>query len=407
MAKVLDPAVGQKEAERHTVTAGQPANPQSKASLPCIAICTVGELFGGVERHVLGMLRSLQARGINTVFILFYDGELAVVARTQGIEPLILPNRNRSLLTTSRRLAQILKERRIRLVHVHGYKATVYCALAQRWHAFAMVKTEHGLPEPMAGSPIRAWRNRLYHWSDSVATRITGATVCYVTEDLRTYHRQAHSGLPAMVIPNGVENMDRCQFSRPAEIRQEWFNLLVVGRLDMVKGHHLAIQAIATEGVWPELHLYIVGLGPREPELRALAESLGIAHRVHMLGFRRNVYDYIAHCDLLLMPSLHEGLPYTLLEAMALGTPIIASRVGGLAEVMQDEGTGLLVPPGDTEALIHAIVRLHDHPELRRQLGEEAQRLQQARYSLEVMAEHYFSLYRELLLTADWASIKS
>jgi len=166
------------------------------------------------------------------------------------------------------------------------------------------------------------------------------------------------------------------------------------------KGHHLAIEAMATEGLSPDIHLHIVGLGPREQELRALAKSLDVAHRVHLLGFRRDVYDYIAHCDVLLMPSLHEGLPYTLLEAMALGTPIIASRVGGLAEVLQDDVTALLVPPGDSRALTHAIVQLHEYPELCRQLGEDAQRLQQTRYSLTAMVTQYLSVYRSPLSTA-------
>jgi glycosyltransferase involved in cell wall biosynthesis len=118
---------------------------------------------------------------------------------------------------------------------------------------------------------------------------------------------------------------------------------------------------------------------------------------VHFLGFRRNVYDFIAHCDALLMPSLHEGLPYTLLEGMALGTPIIASRVGGLAEVLQDEITALLVPPSDVGSLAHAILRLHDSPALRLDLGAQAQRVQQARYSLKAMTESYLGIYRALL----------
>lgn len=370
----------------------------SAVSAQCVAICTVGELFGGVERHVLGLIEGLRARGVSILLVLFHDGELAVQARAQGIEPVILPNRNRSLLTTSRRLAKILKQRQVHVVHVHGYKAAVFCALARIWRPFAMVKTEHGLPEPMAGGPIRAWRNRLYYLSDSVATRSTGATVCYVTEDLRTYYRQAHSGLPVRVIPNGVESMDRRQFSRPAEMREEWFNLLVVGRLDSVKGHHLAIEAIATEGLSPEAHLHLAGIGPCEAKLRKLVQERGVTERVHFLGFRRNVYDFIAHCDVLLMPSLHEGLPYTLLEAMAVGVPIIASRVGGLAEVLQNDITALLVPPQDVASLALAIIRLHSDQELCVQLGEEGRRLQQTKYSLEVMTESYLAIYRTLLV---------
>lgn len=364
--------------------------------LECIAICTVGELFGGVERHVLGLISGLAARGVSTLLILFHDSELAAQARGQGIEPIILSDRNRSVFATSQQLAQLFRQRNIHVVHVHGYKATVFCALARRWFSFAMIKTEHGLPEPTVAGPIRALRNRLYSISDCAATRIAHATVCYVTDGLRKHHAQAHSRLSTVVIPNGVANMDRHQFPRPQELREDWFNLVVVGRLDLVKGHHLAIEAIAAGNISRDIHLHIVGDGPRETELLALAESLSIASRTHILGFRRNIFDYIAHCDALLMPSLHEGLPYTLLEAMALGIPIVASRVGGLAEVIQDESTGLLVPPQHAEALAHAICRLHEKPVLRSQLGSQARRLQQAKYSLEAMTARYLAIYREL-----------
>jgi glycosyltransferase involved in cell wall biosynthesis len=95
---------------------------------------------------------------------------------------------------------------------------------------------------------------------------------------------------------------------------------------------------------------------------------------------------------------LHEGLPYTLLEAMALGVPIIASRVGGLEEVLEDGATALLAPVGDHAALARAIARLHADPELRRRLSENARGLQQAQYSLERMTERYLAVYQEALL---------
>ena len=372
-----------------------------------VAICSVGELFGGVERHILGILGTLRDYGINTSLLLFHDGELAAQARYQGIEPVILHERNRSLFATSRELARVLQQRNVQVVHVHGYKATVYCAIARRRHPFSMVKTEHGLPEPMAGRPMEALRDRTYHLLACLATRMASATVCYVTGELLTYYRRAHSGLRAKVIPNGVANMDRHQMSCPPELREDCFNLAIVGRLDTVKGHHLAIEAVAAEAVPSSVHLQIVGVGPCEPALRALAQARGVAQRVHFLGFRRNIYDYIAHCHALLMPSLHEGLPYTLLEAMALRTPIVASKVGGLEEVLQDGLTALLVPPGDVAALAQAIVRLHDDRELCCQLGEHAQRLQRAQYSLAAMTEHYLSVYRDVLPGAGQPTPKS
>ena len=334
-----------------------------------IAICSVGELFGGVERHILTFITGIRTQGVYPSLLLFHDGELASQAREQGVEPIILPNRNRSLLTTVRTLARILKQRQIQVVHVHGYKATFFCALARYWYPCRIVKTEHGLPEPIAGKPLYLLRDRLYHFLDNAATQIANATVCYVTQELQAHYRRWHSNLRVCVIPNGVANMDRHQLPRPSELNTKWFNLVVVGRLDTVKGLHVAIQALASESPQPDVHLHIIGTGPCGPELHDQAEALGISQRVHFLGFRRNALDYIAYCDTLLMPSLHEGLPYTLLEAMAFGTAIVASCVGGLAEVLQDDVTALLVPPRDTKALAHAITRLHDDSEASSPVG--------------------------------------
>jgi glycosyltransferase involved in cell wall biosynthesis len=358
-----------------------------------IAICTVGELFGGVERHVLWMLSALQAQGIDAVPILFHNGELAVRARELGVEPLILSARNVSLIATCRRLAGFLRRRDIAILHAHGYKATVFCAIARAWYRFALIKTEHGLPEPMAAGRASALRNRFYYFLDATATRMARATVCYVAEDIRKHYARAHAGLPMFVIPNGVPCMDRRRHPRPPDLAKGYFNLLMVGRLDEVKGHDVAIKALATGAIAPDIHLNIVGTGPRHAELLRLAQVLGIADRVHLLGFRRNAYDYMAHCDALLMPSLHEGLPYALLEAMALGVPIIASAVGGLAEVIENGVTGLLVAPRSGLELAPAIQRLHADDGLRTRLAAGAQAAQRSRYSLDTMTSRYLRVY--------------
>jgi L-malate glycosyltransferase len=370
----------------------------SAATSQRVAICTVGEWFGGVERHVLGMLTILQARGINTLLILFHNTELAAQARDLGVELAILPRRNRSLLATAKHLANILERRDIRIVHVHGYKAMVFCAIARLWHRFELIKTEHGLPEKTAGNPLQALRSHLYYLFDATATRFSNATVCCVTNDLIAQYRCA-SKRPIRMIPNGISSMDRHALPRPPEFRPGCFNLATVGRLEPVKSVHVAIDALCTHGMPQDVHLYVVGTGPCEADLRKRAETSGVAGRVHFLGFRRDACSFIAHCDVLVMPSLHEGLPYTLLEAMAFATPVVASRVGGLAEVIEDQVTGLLVAPNDVAVLASAIRRLIAEPALRVRLGEQSQRLQRANYTLEAMADSYLQIYREVYVT--------
>jgi L-malate glycosyltransferase len=364
-----------------------------------LAICTVGEIFGGVERHVLTIAHGFAARNIPVTIFLFHDGELAAQARTDGIEIALLSPRNMSLLITSWRFAHLLRERSIRLVHAHGYKATVLCALARLWFSFFLVKTEHGLPEPISSGPLRTLRNRCYYLIEHMAARLARMVVCYVTNDLQTHYAHQHRGLVTTVIANGVKTVNREHFSRPPDLPTCWFNLLTVGRLELIKGHHWAIRSIADASIAPHIHLHILGTGEEEQQLRRLSESLGLRDRVHFLGFRRNVYDYLAYCDALLIPSIHEGLPYTLLEAMALGIPTIASHVGGLAETLQDKSTALLVPPQDKQALTQAIQLLYTNESLRHHISVGARQLQVAKYSVETMTEQYLLVYRRLLIT--------
>jgi len=377
--------------------AASPTVSESEPSISRIAICSVGELFGGVERHILGLMRGLQARGVEPVLLLFHDRELASQARDQGVTPVLLPDRNWSMLAAATQMAELLIRKKIGIVHVHGYKAMICAALARRKHPVVIVKTEHGLPEPMAGRPVLALRERLYRSMDAWVTRATDTVVCYVSADLMAHYRKQHAGLRHAVVANGISIGDARGSSRPPEFRQDRFNVAVVGRLDTVKGHHVAIEALARIGKQePRVELFFIGTGPCESQLKALAVRRGVASRIHFLGFQRNIYDFIAHCDTLLMPSLHEGLPYTLLEAMALGAPIVASRVGGLAAVLQDGRSGVLVPPGDVSALASAVTEILGNLELRRRLGAYAQQVQQSRYSLAVMTDQYLEVYRTL-----------
>ena len=362
-----------------------------------VAICSAGELFGGVERHILTLGDGLQKLGIQPLTLLFHENELAQQIRTGGLAPWILPNSDRLLWKTSRLIGRILSQNRVSVVHVHGYKASVYCAAARLWYPFSVVKTVHGLPESRFGSGLQWLRDRVYHLLDYASAQACRASVCYVTRELSERHGVAYRTLPSYVIPNGVAASCVEHTDRPQELGRDRFNLVLVGRLDRVKGIGVAIEALATRDVPADIQLLVIGEGPQAAELQDQASALGLGHRVRFLGFRRAAVDYIAHCDALLMPSLHEGLPYTLLEAMAAGRPIAASAVGGLSEVLENEVTALLVPPGDPHALSRAMVRLYFDPRLRERLGVQAKRLAQTKYSEDAMTRSYVDVYHRAI----------
>jgi glycosyltransferase involved in cell wall biosynthesis len=355
-----------------------------------VAVVAPGEIFGGAERQILTLMRTLDLRGCALRLLVFHDRELAQRARSSGIATQVLGARRvldrESLLL----LRSELGEFRPDVVHLHGYRAAVYCGLVRR-RGFAAIKTVHGSLEVPSDRVLERLKLAVYRRLDGWATRRLHAHVVYVTEDLR---RLASSSSPvSSVIHNGIESLDPRQTQLPPEYRAGYVNIAMVGRLERIKGIDYAIRAMRAPRMPRNLHLHIVGAGPMLSELRTLARELGVQDRVGFLGFRDNVYDYIAHADALLMPSLHEGLPYTILEAMALRTPILAARVGGLAEVLVNEKTALLFEPGNDSAIADSVARLCESPTLSDSLTTQALDDSRRRFSAEAMANSYLDLF--------------
>jgi L-malate glycosyltransferase len=379
------------DSPEHRIGTDPPAHPAARPAAP-ISILSPGELFGGVETMVLGLSRRLREEGTAVVPILFHDRELAARLRDAGLEPVILQARHRYDPGAARRLADLVGRSGSRVLHTHGYRAAVTAAVAGARLTAATVKTEHGLPEPPASPGARA-KAALNRALDDWATRRLRARVCYVTADIMRRSDRAHAGLTRRVIRNGIVPIARTGRPRPPGLEPGLFHAGILGRVTAVKGIPLALRALASGAVPDSVRLDVIGTGPLEGRLRREAAALGLGDRVRFHGFRRDAIDWLAHLDLLLMPSLHEGLPYTLLEAMSLGVPVLAARVGGLAEVLRHDETGLLIEPGDADGLARSLARLVADPAQARRLGEAAAREQRERYTLTRMVGEYREVY--------------
>jgi glycosyltransferase involved in cell wall biosynthesis len=361
-----------------------------------VAVVATGELFGGAERHILGLGAFLRDRDLQPQIILFHDRELAARCRDDGLPVHVIRLRSARDLAGPRRVGELLARHGVALAHVHGYKAAVNTAWAPR--RTAMTCTVHGQGEPRL-SNFKPWiKDRVYRHLEIQACRRRRASVCFVTDDLRARHGRQYLGLPRYHVPNGIAPLDRADFPRrPDVLVPDRLHALMIGRLSGVKRIDVAIDALAALPEGSPWHLDIVGDGALRGELEHRARTRGVADRVTFHGFRRDVYALLAHGDLLIMSSRHEGLPYTLLEAMSLGLPTLASDVGGLAEVLRHEQTGLLAPVGDVPAFAAALQRLGQDVDLRARLGAEAARVQRESYTLEAMGEGYLVAYAEAL----------
>jgi glycosyltransferase involved in cell wall biosynthesis len=279
---------------------------------------------------------------------------------------------------------------------VHGYKATVTAALARRWIDCPVVKTEHGRVEPACGRPLVWLKHALNGGLDRWATRRAADCICYVTEDIRRHCANAHQDLARITIHNGIEPLDRHGYPRPENLVPGYVHLGIVGRVSAVKGVDTVLAAAAAAD-WPFAAIvHVIGTGPLVGLFARKAAACGLDEKVQFHGFRRDVLAWIANLDALLMPSLHEGLPYTLLEAMSLGTPVLAAQVGGLAEVLRDGETGLLFPPRDPDRLCATVRAAVAAPGLLRALGCAAQEEQRAHFTLARMGDAYRQVYAEV-----------
>jgi glycosyltransferase involved in cell wall biosynthesis len=176
--------------------------------------------------------------------------------------------------------------------------------------------------------------------------------------------------------------------------------IATVGTLKEEKGHRYLIDAAATiVPQHPDWHFLFIGDGRLREELQARVRELGLSKNIHFLGSRRDVPDLLAASDLFVLPSLWEGLPMALVEAMAAGIPVVATAVSGTVQVMIPGETGLVVPPGNTQMLTRAIIELLSDPIRAQAMGVAATQRVQAEFSAEKQANEYLALYRRLLGT--------
>jgi glycosyltransferase involved in cell wall biosynthesis len=207
-----------------------------------------------------------------------------------------------------------------------------------------------------------------------------------------------------VAIPNGIAEAVRNREAGLAEVRREMgarrgdLVILSMARLAPDKGLEYLIEAATVlPRAGRRIRIVIAGDGPERDHLEQLAGRLGVTDRVVFLGFREDVGDLLAASDLVVLPSLREGLSIALLEAMAAGKPIVATSIGSQREVASRADMALLVRPADTLALSQAIVRLATDEALMARLGASARALYESRYTEHRMLQSYRQLYFDLL----------
>lgn len=377
-------------------------SPEEYGLRPLVLIS--GLPVGGAESVTARFLRHLAAAGrpvpVCTVTDR-HDGPAADEIARAGVPRFDLGARRLADPLALGRLLRLLRRERIDVLHAHGQDASILAAAASLRRPTALVVTRHVLEEP-----VDDVRQRARAFLALASLRRADAVVAVsraVAERL-----EDAAGVPGErihVILNGIETCrfeaDRLERSRTDVRRtlglEEGTRVVVVPSvLREGKGHDLLLAALpAIRDRVPEVRVLFAGGGERAGPLRREARDRGLDDLVAFLGFRTDVPELLAASDLVVLPSLAEALPTVLLEAAAAGRPVVATRVGGTPEVVEDGRTGALVPPGDVEALGGAVADLLEDGVRARRFGRAARTLAKRRFGLQRQVDRTLALWRE------------
>ena len=207
------------------------------------------------------------------------------------------------------------------------------------------------------------------------------------------------------MIHTGIDSPERLDLDRASALRKEWAPdgagplVVTLARLSYEKGVDTLIDAAAIlRSSHPYARFVVVGEGSDRAELEARISAGGLAGIVKLVGFRDDVWPALAAADVVCLPSKSEGMPNVLLEAMAVGKPIVATSVGGVPEAIESGENGLLAGPGDPQALAAEITRLADDSALAQRLGAAARRTMEARFRARDVVARYAEVYQRLLM---------
>ena len=322
--------------------------------------------------------------------------KFVTTARETGVPLDLVTERGRFDTDVLKQIRNIVEAHDPDIIQTHNVKSHFLMRLSGLWRKRRWVAFHHGYTTP--DLKMRAY-NQLDRWSLRAAQSVV--TVCgKFAQDL------VMMGVPEnriVVRHNSVKPFQAPDAERVQAIRAglppDTPILLVVGRLSHEKGHADLLEALhlLRERTAERFHAVFVGDGPEEERLKAARHRLGLENQVTMAGLQHDMRPYYAVADAVVMPSHSEGSPNVLLEAMSAGVPVVATRVGGVPEIVTDEDSALLVESRNPEAMAGAIQRMLEDEALRNRLAQNARRLAEEKYSPEAYRRSLVNMYEEVL----------
>ncbi len=364
--------------------------------------------FGGGERVFSQLINRLPRERYKIMVACLPTGVFVEKIKESGalIKPVDM--RNRSNFKVILQLRGLMKDQNIDIVHSQGARADFFARMAAMLARVPVVFST--VPMTVEGFDVNPIKKLIYILLNRFSERFVDRFMV-VSDALKKMMIEKHKIEPQKVVKiyNGIEKDDyviaddeimciRTGFRNKSGLEEDTPVIGIIGRLVWQKGIEHFIEVIPEIlKEFKEARFFIVGDGPLENKLKAASKKLKIDDKISFTGFRSDIKDILASIDIFVMPSLLEGLPMILLEAMAMGKPIVATNIDGINEVVENGKTGLLVPPKAPEALSEAIVNLLIHRDQACQMGINARRVVEERFGVDIMIRKVEEVYEELL----------
>lgn len=360
-----------------------------------IAFCITELDPGGAERALVQLVTRLdRSEWAPTVYCLMGRGALVETLERAGVPVVCFGVTRTRQLAVIARLARELRTLRPAILQTYLFHANIVGRFAARLA---------GVPHIVSGIRVAERRSRVPLWLDRWTNWMVDRNVCVSRAVADFSERSAR--LPqhkTVVIPNGVD-VSRFAEAPPADLTvfgvpPHAYVFLCAGRLDPQKGHRYLFEASEhLFGRHGDLHLLVAGDGDLREELEEWVSQRSLMDRIHFVGWSGEIPALMRASDALVLPSLWEGMANVLLEAMAAGLPVVASRVEGTEEVVAVRQTGLIVEPRSSSEIAEAMEWLSAHRREAEAMGVRAQQLVQEHFTYENVVNRYEELYRELL----------
>ncbi len=348
----------------------------------------------GAERLLVDVLKNRSHEFKFTVVCLVAGGELVAELENMDVPVIIFKRKHKLDIGLIFRLRKWLRRNNADVVHTHLFTADSWGRLA----AFlarvpCIVNTVHS---------TNTWKTKIHRLIDRVLAKISTNIIACSDEVAKVLIQD--DGISAKhikVVANGID-LRRFEDVSPINLATEpdTVNLVVIGRLHPAKGHQDLIPVIkAIKDKCSDFHFYFVGEGELRADIEKNIKKQGLLDAITLMGQRQDIPAILAAIDIFVMPSKWEGLPMALLEAMAMGKTVIATRVGGIPDVITHNENGLLVDVGDGSALAENLVNAITDNSLRQRLGAAAKEMVRQHYSAETVSRKYEQIYKQTLMS--------